>query len=298
MLTQWWRLTDKLDQTWTALTLQAYSMKIQQKVVSYRIHALCALIGSLGATCWAAEITIENSPNRTPEIFLKGDINARTPGELETALKSVQKRIDANTADLERQRPVLKDKFVGLLGAYLDLDSRGGDVEAAIKAGTIGRNYGVHTLVGEHSSCASACALLLIGGVNRTVFGRVGIHRPFSTSYSTSFAEANERFKSITADVGKYLQSMNMAPRLMDEMNAVPPDQILWLTSSDLKELGIAGTDPVWQDRLDSVKSLSIGISKQEYYDREQQADARCQAGGELFAYMRCRDNIVNEVRQ
>ncbi|MCF5938293.1 hypothetical protein L2221_10185, partial [Xanthomonas perforans] len=59
----------------------------------------------------------------------------------------------------------------------LDLDSSGGQVEAAIRAGdTIGEsNWTIW--VREGSICHSACVFVLAAGDNRLVAGKVGIHR-------------------------------------------------------------------------------------------------------------------------
>ena len=67
------------------------------------------------------------------------------------------------------------------------LNSNGGDVDEALKIGRLFRKFLVLTLVptkssycgGEDCTCASACALIWFGGVNRG--GTVGLHRPRPT---------------------------------------------------------------------------------------------------------------------
>src|SRR5260370_15248268 len=50
-----------------------------------------------------------------------------------------------------------------------DLNSRGGDVDAAIQRGRIIRRSDVFTFVEHDAKCFSSCALIFIAGVNRIV---------------------------------------------------------------------------------------------------------------------------------
>jgi hypothetical protein len=193
-------------------------------------------------------------------------------------LKHVQPLIDQNAADSEKMFHLEKGQLAELMGAWLTLDSGGGDVEAAMKAGEIARNYHVTVVVPLNASCASACVLLLAGGVERFIHGNVGIHRPYSAAYSPSLSESEQRYKSISASVERYLRAMNMPPRLMDAMNATPPDQIHWLTEDEMQEFGINASDPIWEDRNDSINAQKRGISKEEYYSRLQRAREQCKS--------------------
>jgi hypothetical protein len=242
----------------------------------------------------SAAITLDSSSS-FPFIAIKGDIDAQTPIRLEAALKYVQPLIDKNDADGEKMFHLEKGQLSELMGAWLALDSGGGDVDAAIKAGEIARKYHVTTRVLNDATCASACVLLLVGGVDRIIYGKVGIHRPFSAGYSSSISESGQRYKSINTSVEGYLRAMNMPPRLMDAMNAIPPDQIQWLTEDQMQEFGINASDPIWKDRNDSVSAQERGISKQEYYSRLQRAREECKsipaAADEQFS--QCYNNIV-----
>jgi len=74
-------------------------------------------------------------------VRLTGDIDAQTPEGLEKAFKYVQSFVDRNIADIEKAAPSLKGQMAGLIGASLFLNSGGGDIEAAMKAGEIARAY-------------------------------------------------------------------------------------------------------------------------------------------------------------
>jgi hypothetical protein len=239
------------------------------------------LVGLIMATGMGAALSA-NAANIKVDgpqsIMLTGDIDERTPGDLERALKSVQPDIDKFVADAEKMAPSEKGQLGEIYGPWMTLESGGGDVEAAMRAGEIARKYHVNMRVLSDRSCASACVLLLVGGVDRIIFGNVGIHRPYSAGYSPSLTESEKRYKSVSASVERYLHAMNMPPRLIDAMNATPPDQVHWLTVDELTQFGISASDPVWQDRVDSIEALSRGLSKQGYYARKQQATEQCKS--------------------
>jgi hypothetical protein len=213
-----------------------------------------------------------------PFIQFSGDIDEQTPVNLEKVLRSVQPALDRFVAVGEEMAPSQKGQLREITGAYLILNSNGGDVESAMRAGEIARRYNVTMKVMTEASCASACVLLLVGGVDRYIFGNVGVHRPYSASYSSSLSESNRRYKNISALVERYLSTMNMPPGLINAMNATPPDQVHWLTPDEMDAFGISGSDPVWQDRVDSVQAHGRGISKEEYYARMQRARETCKS--------------------
>ncbi len=163
----------------------------------------------------------------------------------------------------------------------LELDSNGGDVDAAMRAGDFIRQKNFSTMVWENKSCASACVLLFLAGVNRHSIGNIGLHRPFLDKYSASESEARDIYEETNRQIRQYLHRMNIPERILDVMNSVPPGEIKWLTPDDdsflqLEELNITGEDPVFADQRDSRIAKRFGISKREYYSREQTVKSVC----------------------
>ncbi len=166
---------------------------------------------------------------------------------------------------------------------HLWLNSNGGDVEAAMRAGEFVRQKKIYTGVGPHdNTCASACVLLLVGGVKRTVFGKIGLHRPFLDKYSNSETESRTEYEKNNRLILKYLARMNITESLLKAMNSVSPGEIRWITIMDdkeLSELNITGEDPVYADERDSANAKKWGISKKEYYLRLQRIETVCGDG-------------------
>jgi len=204
-------------------------------------------------------------------IALNGAIDKRTDIDLATAYNSFD-----------------KDKLDNCGTAILILNSNGGDVDAAIRAGNFVREKNMTTTVFGPESCASACVLIFLGGVNRNIVGksaRIGLHRPYSVNYSDSTAAAKDSYEKINHQVRQYLDRMNIPDNLLNIMNSVPPAEVKWLTRkydyNQLKALFIVGKDPVWEEQHDSMEAKKLGITKAELYSRRSKQNAKAGNFGE-----------------
>ncbi|WOB25112.1 MULTISPECIES: hypothetical protein [Xanthomonas] len=138
----------------------------------------------------------------------------------------------------------------------LDLDSSGGQVEAAIRAGdTIGEsNWTIW--VREGSICHSACVFVLAAGDNRLVAGKVGIHRMMRiSSKATSRSELNRELREVYGNVKDYLERNGVAVAVADLMMTVPNRSLRLLTMEELREYGLDGTNAV-QDDLERIRQM------------------------------------------
>jgi len=173
----------------------------------------------------------------------------------------------------------------------LDLDSSGGQVEAAIVAGdSIGEsNWTIW--VREGSVCHSACVFVLAAGDNRLVSGKVGIHRMMRiSSKATSRGELNRELQQVYDNVKDYLQRNGVAVGVADLMMTVPNRSLRLLSAEELRQFGLDGTNAV-QDDLERIKQMrACG----DDFVRRKDAfliafDQQCKReGSELEAVTRC----------
>ncbi|HET9031996.1 MAG TPA: hypothetical protein VFN25_03725 [Dokdonella sp.] len=181
----------------------------------------------------------------------------------------------------------------GAEGVVVWLDSLGGDVGTAIKIGRFFRSKNAMTVVPDSAVCASACVLALLGGVERSVIGSVGIHRPFGTSPSDSVNQSQSALRSVNELIYAYLDEMNISSRVLDAMNAVQPEEVRWLDFDECDALGVCGTDPAWKDYNDSMFAKKLGISKLTLYSRRSVANEVCASEKTIRGRMACRQEIV-----
>lgn len=161
--------------------------------------------------------------------------------------------------DYEKVRAFFR-QYHPFLGSF-DLASPGGDVVEAIKIGRLFRKYLIHAFAplrfservqGSHIEyfvstgnepecepphqcvCASACALIWFGGVDRS--GSVGLHRPRTDDpafRSLGPKEAAETYGRALNSIRQYLDEMEVPKPLIEAMVATSSAHIKWVDHRD-----------------------------------------------------------------
>ena len=147
-----------------------------------------------------------------------------------------------------------------LYPAGVVLDSRGGEATAAIaiaraiRDSEIFRRVPVETRIAgnDQAVCFSACIVIFAAGYRRSaefdIYGdealpsRLGIHRPgqFDRSagrYDTSASNAD--IQRISRRLKEFFASIDVSPQLVDDMFAVPFDEIRLLGRQELIDYGL-----------------------------------------------------------
>jgi ATP-dependent protease ClpP protease subunit len=136
----------------------------------------------------------------------------------------------------------------------LDIDSSGGQVEDAIRAGDIMAEAGWTIWVRENAVCHSACVLLLAGGDDRVISGAVGIHRIIRIqSEASSRAELSAELHEVHEAMKDYLQRNGAGVAIADFMMTVPNRSLRLLTPDELNEYGLTGRNAAQED-LDRIR--------------------------------------------
>ena len=153
---------------------------------------------------------------------------------------------------MERSGKVAGDLGIGK--RILDIDSAGGHVEAAIRAGdAIGENDWTIWVRGD-SACHSACVLLLAAGDMRVIAGPVGIHRMIRLgSSATSRRELGEELRTVSDELRNYLERNGASDKVYDLMTTVPNRTLRILTVEELDQYGLSGANAV-EDDLNRIR--------------------------------------------
>lgn len=143
---------------------------------------------------------------------------------------------------------------LGIRKRVLDLDSAGGMVEDAIRAGDFIAESRWTVWVREESICHSACVFLLSAGDVRRIAGQVGIHRLIRmSSTATTRAELNAELRVVHGRVRDYLERNGSSVDVADLMMAVPNRSLRMLSPDELQRFGLDGVNPA-QDDLDRLR--------------------------------------------
>ena len=167
---------------------------------------------------------------------------------------------------------------LGIGKRILDIDSAGGHVEAAIRAGdAIGENDWTIWVRGD-SHCYSACVLLLAAGDMRVIAGPVGVHRMIRVgSSATSRRELGEELRAISESLRDYLERNGASREVYDLMTTVPNRTLRILTPEELERMGLSGANAV-EDDLNRIRlARNCGIDFLRRRDAFRRSyDAQC----------------------
>jgi hypothetical protein len=172
-------------------------------------------------------------------------------------------------------------------GSGVYLNSLGGDVAAAIEIGKLIRDQKLPAIIDSSEKCVSACVFVLAGAIQRKIRGAVGIHRP----YFATMGNANSpdgvilEYRGLLKQARDYLTNMGVAARLLDEMLRIEPDDVRYLTRTELDSYRLGEGPP--GDDIESVASLkeavivktaaAYGLSRQEYHRRSALISRTCE---------------------
>ncbi|WP_144813537.1 hypothetical protein [Aerolutibacter ruishenii] len=162
-------------------------------------------------------------------------------------------KIDAGFTALMARVTEIADRME-IRNRVLDIDSAGGQVEEAIRVGDQMAEATWSIWVREGSVCHSACVLVLAAGDTRSIAGKVGIHRLMRLkSTATTRVELNDELRDVTQQLRDYLSRNGVGADLADRMMTIPARNLLLLTTAELRQYGLSGTNAAQED-LDRIR--------------------------------------------
>ena len=121
------------------------------------------------------------------------------------------------------------------------MSSQGGNLLEGLRMGRTVRSSGLFTLVPESSVCASACFLMFAAG--RTKFvgeaARIGVHS------ATSGAGEDTMSQAATVMMAREASQYGVPSAVVGHMVTTLATGISWLTTDELKEMGVQFLPPV-----------------------------------------------------
>ena len=171
------------------------------------------------------------------------------------------------------------------------LNSMGGDVAAAIRIGRLVRKYWGWTIIdhaqplrdddpavaakiarGETSRCYSRCALIFIGGVYRSNFGELGLHRPYLAGSSKDRETIEREVSLMLSSVKNYVGEMGVTDQFFQQMINTEPSKMVVYRSDDASML-VPEYDPTYEAIQISRDARGYEITMDELRGRRSQAE-------------------------
>lgn len=227
-------------------------------------QALAQGITNAGVTTATSCQEVAGARSCSFEIRISGAITASTPDEIKQAFAE---------RDAMMEREGRQNDWLSI-----HIDSGGGNVPAAIVVGRLLRAMDAPIEIDPDATCASACVLVFAGATHRLMFGRLGIHRPYFETPTTDFAVSDVQrwYDALSTETRSYLREMNVSERLADDLMAVPPEQMHYLTAAELVAYGLDIVDPVTREAADLQEARRLGLDRATYLQRKLAAESFC----------------------
>ena len=220
-----------------------------------------------------------------------GKIESKDVEKFKTMLKNTERRSNSD-------REVYLQIF---------LNSKGGDIDAALKIGKLIRVHQMQTLVFDE--CNSSCVIVFASGVRRyaniELWGpipngaKVGIHRPYTTAEG-SYEKHRHKFREVERQIKQFLREGGVSERLWDDMVKISPENIKFLSQKEAIDYGLNGEDPAYADFVDGKKAKQYGITRAKYLKRKAMIKEKCESNTQVLAdttgkeLQQCKQNILH----
>jgi hypothetical protein len=86
----------------------------------------------------------------------------------------------------------------------------------------------------------------------------------------------NSDYQKMLQELRTYLREMNVSERLADDMLAIEPAEVRYLSKYQLDEYGMKWVDPIEQETIDLHAAQTRGLDRHEYMRRETLRKALC----------------------
>lgn len=212
-----------------------------------------ARVGSGHARISCERDDAADEPRRLDSLEFFSLVDAMTPCQATGLLRlQYSGRVDAGFTALIERVSAMAERM-DLPQRILDMDSAGGHVEKAVKAGDALAAARWTLRVRKDAVCHSACVLVLAAADMRDVEGQVGVHRLMrDRSSATSRAELNDELRQVNALVREYFERHGVALAVADLMMTVPNRRLRMLTAEELDTYGLQGRNAA-QDDLERI---------------------------------------------
>jgi hypothetical protein len=151
----------------------------------------------------------------------------------------------------------------------VELDSKGGDVFAAMKIGRIIRAYEGQTW-SSPNGCYSSCALIYIAGVIRVnAYAEIGLHRPYLASSPQSRETIEKEMPIMLAKVKSYVAEMGVSNTFYDQMMGTEPSKMIVYHDEAIEKL-VPEWDPIFEEVATAARARMYGITTLEMRERDQ----------------------------
>jgi hypothetical protein len=157
--------------------------------------------------------------------------------------------------------------------------------------------------------CVSACVLIYAGAIHRSFYqpnySKLGIHRPYLQvpQQDLSSGKLQEVYRQTLQDVRAYMREMNVSERLAEAMFRIEPEKVRFVTPKAAEDYGLTEWDPVYNEMADIDEAKKLGLNRQIFMERREQALSGCSwlkpsINEPMDRWLNCYDGVMTGTRQ
>lgn len=196
----------------------------------FRRRRAAAFVGAVGLFAAASTLSL-------------ADVRLEPHGKAGLMTITVSGEIKGNDADaLKRALQRLKRSGTSLHMNAVRIDSEGGSKVAALEMGRMIRRAGLNTFVGPEDACSSACIYVVMGGVNRMVYGEVKLHRA-SFRQSVPIDDVRPFVETSARATRRFISEMGGSVLLSEAIFITPPWAVRTLTEEEKRRWAVHGME-------------------------------------------------------
>jgi hypothetical protein len=172
------------------------------------------VLASVGSIAMAADLKPSTLKDGRVIIAISGEISPGDSDALKAAIKT------ANDA--------------GKLATSIRLNSEGGNLLEGVRLAEVVKFAKMATNVGQGATCASACFLIFAAGETKfaNYSAKVGVHG------ASDKGEETVRSGAATVSMARVAKDLGVPPAIIGRMVVTPPNDMVWLSPSDLQSMG------------------------------------------------------------
>jgi len=204
---------------------------------------------------------------------------------------------DTDEMTIKIEGEISKTEFADFVKAYkqlkhnkqklhlnaIQLNSPGGLLQQGKEIGWFIRHNELNTYLAPDSRCSSSCVYILVGGIIRLAYGRVGVHRSTPANSTPDADLISERLDLLNFSISQYFKDMGMSEQLITATLIIPNWSIRYLTEDEKWNWGVLGIEPIHEELYFRRAARKLGISFDEFKERFQDQLENCRTQARAF---------------
>jgi hypothetical protein len=165
----------------------------------------------------------------------------------------------------------------------IQLNSPGGIMQQGKEIGWFIRRNELNTYLAPTSKCSSSCVYILVGGIIRLAYGRVGVHRSTPATSLTDIDLLKDRLDLLEFSTIQYFKDMGISNQVSSAALIIPNWSIRYLSEDEKWNWGVLGIEALHEELYFRQAAKKLGLTFDEYKSKFQDQLEECKTQARAF---------------